>query len=548
MEYTVPEDLKSWYALSCPVAGLRFDARTLELLDGDGDGHVRSEEIRAALAFLAEKGVSVSDLAVPPPDAEEKLAGVMAKIAALADAEPPEEWVKAVAEWEERGRSAEIAVCGEATAEASAALAAVEPVIDAFFTPPEDLPLVTDEPDVTLPLTERINPKHLEAVRDFARLCVNPVLGDCTALDRTQWKKLKAAFGPYREWAAAKPVANAPAMNALEEEERLARYRLYLGEFLANFVSMDRLYDGEGKAIFQTGVLRIDGKELNLCFHVAAEAAHAALAGRSNCCVVYAKLTRPSEGAERTICAVVTAGTVSGLYVGRNGVFYDRDGKDWQATLTRVVEAQVSLAEAFWSPWRKLGEAVSGAVKKFLGARETAAGGKLTAGAQAVTAGKVEKGGGGAALASSVAAVGIGIGMVGAAAASILAAVKGMGPWQILAAVAAIVLVVSLPSVVLTWFKLRRRDIGAILNASGWAVNRQMRFSMRLARTFTKCASTASWWLFALVFVLLAGLAGYTAWSFSPCAASASGGECVSAPAECPAGAATDSETKGKTK
>ncbi len=548
MDKTANGDLKCWYALSCPIAGLRFDKRTLELLDSDGDGFIRSEEVRKALAFLAEKGVGEAELSAPAEsDAQKRLDEVMGKIAALAEAKSSEEWEKAVAAWEEQGRDPAIAVLSDSTGEASDALAAVEPVVDEFFTPPADLPLVTDEPDVRLPLAERINPKYLEAIRDFARLCVTPILGECDSVDRTQWKKLKNAFAPYRAWVASKPVANAPEKSALEEEERLLRYRLYLGEFLRNFVTMDRLYDGDGKAMFQMGVLRIDGKELNLCFHVASEAAHSSLAGRSNCCIVYAKLTRPSEGEERTICAVVTAGTVAGLYAGRNGVFYDRDGKDWQATLTRVIESQVSLAEAFWFPWKKLGDTVSGAVKKFLSTRESAASSKLSAGAETVAAGKAEKGGGGAVLASSIAAIGIGIGMVGAAAASIMAAVKGMGPWQILAAIVALVLVVSLPCVILTWFKLRRRDLGAILNASGWAVNRQMRFSMCLARTFTKCAPTSTVWLFALAAALVLGLAGYTAWSFrqsfAPCdetvvTESAEAGACASGPGV--------SETKGE--
>ena len=167
-------------------------------------------------------------------------------------------------------------------------------------------------------------------------------------------------------------------------------------------------------------------------------------------------------------------------------------------------------------PWKKLGAAIAGAVKKFLGDRESAADAKLAAGAQNVTAGKKDgaSGAGGAALASSVAAIGIGVGMVGAAAASILAAVKGMGPWQAVAAVVAIILVVSLPSVILTWFKLRRRDLGAILNAGGWAINRQMRFSMKRARGFTKCARTSEWWLYALLLAILLGLAGYTVWTY----------------------------------
>ena len=166
-------------------------------------------------------------------------------------------------------------------------------------------------------------------------------------------------------------------------------------------------------------------------------------------------------------------------------------------------------------PWKKLGAAIVGAVKKFLGDRESAADAKLSAGAQNVAAGKKDgaSGAGGAALASSVAAIGIGFGMVGAAAASLVAAVKGMGPWQAVAAVLAIILIVSLPSVILTWFKLRRRDLGAILNAGGWAINRPMRFSMKLARTFTKCARTSEWWLYALLLAILLGLAGYTVWT-----------------------------------
>ena len=516
MKVEIPKDLKCWYAISCPTGGLRFDARTLELLDSNHDGHIRSDEVQAALAFLKGHGIEPEQLAEPDPEAEVKLADVLKRIADLEKAEPSKADKKALADWEAEGRKAEVAVCGESTADADAALAAVEQVVDEFFTPPDDMPLVTDEPDKTLPLRDHLNPKHLEAILAFAEKCVKPVLGERDSISRLEWKKVKAAFAPYRTWAAAKPVASAPEKAGLEEEERLIRYRMNLGEFLVNYVSMDRLYGGKGEAMFQTGVLRIDGKELNLCFHVDSEAAHSALSGRSECCVIYVKLSRPEEGAAGTICAVVTAGTVGGLYVGRNGVFYDRDGRNWEATITKVVESQVSLAEAFWMPWKKLGAAIAGAVKKFLGDRESAADAKLAAGAQNVTAGKKDgaSGAGGAALASSVAAIGIGVGMVGAAAASLMAAVKGMGPWQAVAAVVAIILVVSLPSVILTWFKLRRRDLGAILNAGGWAVNRQMRFSMKLARGFTKCARTSEWWLYALLLLILLGLAGYTVWTF----------------------------------
>lgn len=501
----MPEDLKDWYAISCPVKGLRFDARTLALLDADGDGRIRTDEVRAALDFLKAKGVSVDDLFGDHAADEKALAENLAKQADLEQLELTEAEKAARADWEAQGRDPAVAVCGADTPAAEAALAAVEPVVEAFFTPPDDLPLVTEEPDKVLPLKDHLNPKHVEAICAFAAKCVKPVLGEKDALTRMDWKAVKAAVAPFRAWRAAKPVVHAEAKAALVEAERLLRYRIFLGEFLQNYVTMDRLYDETASAIFQTGTLRIDGKELDLCFHVESEAAHAALSGKSDCCVIYLKLKRPRDGAERTVCAVVTAGTIGGLYAGRNGVFYDRDGGNWEAVVTQVVESQVSLTEAFWSPWKKLGVGLAAAVKKFLGDRQAKSVEKVQKGAASAEAG-------GAALASSVAAIGIGVGMAGAAVASVAAVVRGMGPWQFLAAVLAIVLVVSLPSVILTWFKLRRRDLGAILNASGWAVNRPIRFSMARARGFTKCAKTSDAALYALLLALVVALLGWTAW------------------------------------
>ena len=501
-------DQKCWAALSMPTTGVRFDARMLELMDADGDGRIRTPEVIAAIDFLKAKNVNLDDLLTPSEADGKKLADVLARQADLAASAPSAADKQALADWEAKGKTPEVAVFGEATAAGEAALAAVESVIDAFFAPPEDMPLVTEAPDVTLPLRDHLNPKHLEAIMAFADACVKPVLGDgVTSIDRIGWKKVKAAFAPYRAWVAAKPVMNAGKLGDLVDEERVLRYKLHLLEFLENFVSMRRLYAADESATFQMGTLRIDGKEMSLCFHVASEAAHSALSGKSNCCVLYLKLTRPSEKAERSVCAVVTAGAVAQLYVGRNGVFFDRDGKDWDAVVTKVVENQVSLAEAFWAPWRKLGEGVASTVKKFLGDKQAAAQKNVEAGTQNAQAG-------GAAMASSVAAIGIGVGMMGTAVAAIAAAVKGMGALQIALSIVAIVLVVSLPSVILMWFKLRQRDLGAILNAGGWAINRPMRFSMKRARAFTKCAGNPLICRVICTVVILAALAAGGIWYY----------------------------------
>ena len=169
----------------------------------------------------------------------------------------------------------------------------------------------------------------------------------------------------------------------------------------------------------------------------------------------------------------------------------------------------MSLAEAFWAPWRKLGEGVASSVQKFLGDKQAAAQKNVEAGTQNAQAG-------GAAMASSVAAIGIGVAMVGSAAAALMAAISRMTALQIAISVVALILVVSLPSVILTWFKLRRRDLGAILNACGWAVNRPMRFSMRRARAFTICAP-CRWCRVVLAILVVLIAAGTVYWYFCPC-------------------------------
>ena len=153
-------DPKMWMALSMPVAGVRFDARTLELMDTDRDGRIRIDEVLGAISFLQSKGVDLDAVLNPSEEDAARLADVLSRRADLAKLEPSAEEREALAAWESKGLEPDVTVLGPATVDANAALAAVEPVIDAFFMPPDDMPLVTDAPDVVLPLADRINPKR----------------------------------------------------------------------------------------------------------------------------------------------------------------------------------------------------------------------------------------------------------------------------------------------------------------------------------------------------------------------------------------------------
>jgi hypothetical protein len=413
---------------------------------------------------------------------------------------------------------------GDATDGAYTSFVGVEEKIDAFFTPPEDMPLVTDVVDPELALTSNLHPLWISKFTAFAKIVAAPVLGrdEVTSITRGEWDQIKSKFAPYRKWLQSKSGANVEAIGCeklsswlkdgamkkeldelivkdlafansydrLVDAEKAIRYIANLEEIVQNYVNQARLYNPETQSVFQTGTLYIDSRACSLCFHVANLAAHSALAVNSKCCILYVKLSRKKSAETKDICAIVTAGKTAPLYVGRNGVFYDRDGNDWDAVITKIVEAQVSLSEAFWSPWKKMGTLVGDQVKKFLTAKQTAAttqvGGVINGMAVPPKPAPAATDASNSAFTGNIAMLSIGVGMLGAAFAGFVGIVAGLPCWKVLLGIAAIVLSVSLPSVILAWLKLRSRDLGVVLNAGGWAVNRPLYFGVALAKLFTR--------------------------------------------------------------
>ena len=109
--------------------------------------------------------------------------------------------------WKAAG--AKVAVLGEATAAAYAAYEAVAAEIDAYFTPPADLPLVAEDPTPLLPLTAGVNPLWAERFQTFADKAAGPVLGvaGVESITRADWAVVKAKFAPYGAWRAARAGA-----------------------------------------------------------------------------------------------------------------------------------------------------------------------------------------------------------------------------------------------------------------------------------------------------------------------------------------------------
>lgn len=378
-----------------------------------------------------------------------------------------------------------------------------------------------------LPFADGINPNDRAdmAVLETLAKALEPT---ATALTADLWKEIWTAVSPFVEWSNAKPAgadvfsgmdeqlfalagekavhevylkaiaedaAQTPLAAAFDDLNRLLIYRTGLLEFLRNFVNVEAFYPPKAAALFQTGTLYLDGRTCTLCLPIdKAPAAHATASKASNCCLVYCKVTRPSEKLTRTICAIFTAGSAATLAVGRNGLFYDLNGKDWEAEVVHLVANPMGLTEAFFAPWRKVADAFSAGIKKLVTSKNDAAtAGWVAKAEKAATTPPTTKpeaapAAGGGAMMASVATLGIALSFFATAVTGIVAALTSTPIWKTGLAVLGIILIVSVPSVLLTWFKLRTRDLAPILNASGWAINRRIGLTAGLGRFFTQRA------------------------------------------------------------
>jgi hypothetical protein len=388
------------------------------------------------------------------------------------------------------------------------------------------LPLALITSGRGLPLDGGINPAWADRVEVLRTAALGPLLGDRTELSAADWATLRARLAPFAAWRAAEPqspvaalgearlkallgsalearltqlcaadAAQRPQVEAQVELERLLRYAAHLGQLLRNFVSFADFYERRSSAIFQAGTVWFDQRRCDLVTQVADPGRHAILAGQSGAYLAYLDCVRKSDGRKVTVCAAVTDGESDNLMVGRNGIFYDRAGRDYDATITKIVDNPISVRQAFWSPYKKFVRAVEELISKRAAEADAKSQARVSAAAAATANADQAPAPADAAPAADkpldvgvIAALGVAVGGVTAALGALLQAFFGLGIWMPLG-ILGLVLCISGPSMLIAALKLRRRNIGPILDADGWAVNAQARINIPFGRSLTRIAT-----------------------------------------------------------
>lgn len=368
-----------------------------------------------------------------------------------------------------------------------------------------------------LPLKEGLNPAWSGAMARFGADAVNKLLGERSVLTEADWLAIQDKLAGYRAWvatmaggsveklgakrvrdiidsAACKAVTDLIARdkamegeaNAIGSVEKLARFHRDLHKLLVNFVNFRDFYGRKEKAIFQAGRLYLDQRSCELCLTVEDAGKHAAMATRAGVCLVYCDCVRKSTGSRMQIVAAFTDGDSDNLIVGRNGLFYDRKGQDWDATITKIVDNPISIRQAFWSPYKKFLRMIEEQVAKRAGAAEARTQSGLESAATAVAGADKAKPQEPKRLdVGTIAALGVGVGAVATVAGGFVAGLLNLSWWQIPLAFLALMFAISLPSVIIAVLKLRQRNLGPILDANGWAINAKAYINIPFGRSLT---------------------------------------------------------------
>lgn len=479
-------DEKLWTVLACPTSGLEIADESLQLMDANGDKKIHVADVIATSQWLCQM--------LRDPQVLFRASDTLA-LTDIAD-------------------EAILAVATPLAEDGKVSLATVKKAIADVKIEAQPLPQAPYNAEVIAAYKncQDAYAKYFTTARlEALGLATQPADAVAPGMTEEKWTEMGKQIADYESSKSAIDAVNAAALTAAQTVYKPLEKLLLLSRdfctLLRNFVSFQDFYSKRGKAllgrgadndapwaIFQAGTLVIDQRACNLCLRVEDMAKHNTQAPESGMFLIYCQCTHHASGQKMQIVAAMTIGDIRNLKVGKNALFYDRQGRDWEAEVIKIIDNPISIGQAFWSPYRKLGEWVSGLITKSAAEKEKKSFADMTAklqtppaAGQAAPAQPFDI----ARFAGIFAAIGMAIGALGTFLTSLLSevgAIADKGWWAIPTLIICILLAISGPSMLLAWMKLRKRNLAPLLNANGWAINADAIISVLFGNTLTEQA------------------------------------------------------------
>jgi len=370
----------------------------------------------------------------------------------------------------------------------------------------KNAPLAVPNPEGILDFGARINSLYVESLFNLKEKVLKRALGKSVKqLTKKQWDDVKNVFAAYRMWLKNKQgtkveklgeerlhtylnesyrkrvnklitedLAVADDLNQIHNLEKLILYQKWLMELVNNFVSFSNLYNPQRRALFEMGTLVIDGRQITFTMRVQDRQAHKKIAEKSYMYLLYVDITgRQEENSKFEIVAVVTSGTAGRLRIGKRGIFFSIDGKEWDAQIVDIIENPISHWESVKAPFQQFTGFIKKQMDKFTKSRQT----KVEASFAAPSASGMSR--------DLLLGGGIAIAALGSSFAYITKALSQVKPSHILITLVGLAVLILMPGMIMGFLKIRKRNMSVLLEALGWAVNVHMRLNNSLGKLFT---------------------------------------------------------------
>ncbi len=471
-----------------------------------------------------------------------------------------------------------IAFNGDSAAALDVSVARMEAISDKNLSACADeiatYPLARVNNKMELPLNGGINPAWQAAFANLKALVFDVDFAKQDSITEKDWNAIGAKFAAFEAWKGAKKGEVVESLgvdaikdivkknekdallalieqdkaleaqaNEIQSVNKLTHLYRDLYKLIKNYVTFSDFYtrDEENKAIFQAGTLFIDQRSCDLCIKVSDMGKHNTMATYSGMYLLYCDCHSKQKNETMTIAAVMTDGDVNDLIVGKNCIFYDRNGLDWDAVVVKIIDNPISIRQAFWSPYRKFGKWVTDLINKSAAEKDSKSFDDMTAKVSTQAAAVPADGTAPAPaqpfdiakFAGIFAAIGMALGFLGSFCVSVVSGFAQLSWWQVILVFIAILLVISGPAMVMAWLKLRKRNLAPLLDANGWAINARAYVNIAFGATLTKMAQFPTvalqdpfakkgmplWKKLLIVIVILAIVAGvlyyFNIWPFN---------------------------------
>ncbi len=311
-------------------------------------------------------------------------------------------------------------------------------------------------------------------------------------------------------------------LSVVKDLEHLLLMQRWFMQLANNFVSFHDLYNPKQRALFEMGRMIIGGRVFNLNLQVKDINVHSALAAESGILLLYSEVTCADKSKTFYVVTPVTSMTLGRLKNERRGVLFDLDEQEWDVRVVKVLDNPISLWDAILKPFKRVIESIANAFNRIVSGTEKQLDTSLT---QSFT--EVEKKVTGTVAESTVSTPApaaapapappppppplapaakpgapaparptaardwmlsgsVAVAALGSSFAFVTSRLAELS-WKehghkILIVVAVGLILILVPTIIISWLRLRKRNLGSLLEASGWAINAEMRVTRRLAK------------------------------------------------------------------